>query len=326
MELVGCAHLGALLAQAYWLLAIGVTLVAACWTPAADLSRYGKLRGQSAAGEGKKGHKGFVQRTRAWMVPKRYFAHFYAVCWRWAVMLTVATYSRWDAVVQQWAEGLISDQGVLREFTGLAVCASDWHPPVVTGWQRSTTMLVLLALQGLRRVHEEDRLFRPNPNAQMHIFGYIIGITFYLAFGWSIVVESSLYRPVDEFYDADSEVWNPVFWLGVALFALGMYEQHQTHRILAGLRPTESTAASGCSVYRVPQGRLFALVSCPHYFLEMLIYLGFALMDSVNLSLWLAFVFVCLNLGLTALRSHAWYKAKFDDYPAERKAVVPFIL
>jgi len=32
------------------------------------------------------------------------------------------------------------------------------------------------------------------------------------------------------------------------------------------------------------------------------------------------------NLGPRALYTHRWFKKNFDDYPAERKAVIPYIL
>jgi hypothetical protein len=31
------------------------------------------------------------------------------------------------------------------------------------------------------------------------------------------------------------------------------------------------------------------------------------------------------NLGVTAVETHKWYKEKFEDYPASRKAIIPFL-
>jgi len=38
------------------------------------------------------------------------------------------------------------------------------------------------------------------------------------------------------------------------------------------------------------------------------------------------FVFTFANLFPRAIRAHKWYRAKFPDYPKDRKAVVPFIV
>ena len=32
-----------------------------------------------------------------------------------------------------------------------------------------------------------------------------------------------------------------------------------------------------------------------------------------------------LNLGFTARQTHAWYRRKFEDYPAKRWAILPYV-
>ena len=32
-----------------------------------------------------------------------------------------------------------------------------------------------------------------------------------------------------------------------------------------------------------------------------------------------------LNLWIVAIDTHKWYKAKFEDYPLSRKAIIPFV-
>jgi len=36
--------------------------------------------------------------------------------------------------------------------------------------------------------------------------------------------------------------------------------------------------------------------------------------------------FTAANLVPRAIANHRWYRRQFDDYPAERRAVVPFVL
>jgi 3-oxo-5-alpha-steroid 4-dehydrogenase 1 len=76
--------------------------------------------------------------------------------------------------------------------------------------------------------------------------------------------------------------------------------------------------------YGIPQGRLFRLVSCPNYMGELIEWSGWAL---ATMS-WPGLVFVlwsAANLVPRAIKHHAWYRATFADYPASRKAVVPFV-
>ena len=36
-------------------------------------------------------------------------------------------------------------------------------------------------------------------------------------------------------------------------------------------------------------------------------------------------LFVILVLGLSARQMHSWYHNKFDDYPNNRKRIIPYI-
>ncbi|BEI91876.1 uncharacterized protein CcaverHIS019_0406960 [Cutaneotrichosporon cavernicola] len=109
--------------------------------------------------------------------------------------------------------------------------------------------------------------------------------------------------------------------------------------------------------YRVPRGGLFALVSFPNYLCEWLEWIGLAIaaapdvfitvppLESLQLSPWVArlipssawprvllaapwaFVLAEVTSMLPrALRGHAWYQRTFAEYPAKRKAAIPWLL
>ena len=40
----------------------------------------------------------------------------------------------------------------------------------------------------------------------------------------------------------------------------------------------------------------------------------------------LEMLFVIMNISHNAIRTHKWYNEKFEDYPKQRKAIIPFIL
>lgn len=109
------------------------------------------------------------------------------------------------------------------------------------------------------------------------------------------------------------------FITGVALFALGMAMNVHADEVLRGLR------REGDRGYRIPYGGLYRWISCPNYLGEMIEWTGFALCTwSLPAA---AFVtWTVANLLPRALAHHRWYRAKFADYPAARRAVVPFVL
>ena len=132
--------------------------------------------------------------------------------------------------------------------------------------------------------------------------------------------------------DKESEVlfagnffaWNHV--LGVALFFVASVLQFQSHTILARLRK-DKTGTVVTLKHSIPRGSLFNLLSCPHYFAEILIYLSMCLIFNGRSATWLMVCcFVVLNQIIVGLFNHQWYLDTFKDYPKNRKAVIPFLL
>jgi steroid 5-alpha reductase family enzyme len=82
------------------------------------------------------------------------------------------------------------------------------------------------------------------------------------------------------------------------------------------------TRANG---YQIPYGGLFNKISCPNFFGEMVEWLGFAIL-CWSLPALSFFIWTLCNLLPRALDHHRWYKKQFPDYPADRKAVVPYLL
>lgn len=105
---------------------------------------------------------------------------------------------------------------------------------------------------------------------------------------------------------------------GAALFALGMGINLQADTMLIRLR------ANGDGGYRIPRGFLFERVSSPNLFGEMLEWTGFALM-AWNLAALSFAVWTVANLLPRAKHHHDWYRARFPDYPPQRKVVFPYL-
>lgn len=112
---------------------------------------------------------------------------------------------------------------------------------------------------------------------------------------------------------------DPRFALGVALFGGGLAVNITADRTLRRLR------APGDTGYRIPHGGLYRWVSCPNYLGEIVEWFGWALAAWSPAGLAFA-VYTTANLAPRAIDHHAWYRERFVDYPAERRALVPYVL
>ncbi len=109
------------------------------------------------------------------------------------------------------------------------------------------------------------------------------------------------------------------FLIGLIIFTAGMITNIRADNKLLKLRkPGENT-------YKIPQGGLFKYISCPNLFGEMLEWTGYAILSWNPAALSFA-IWTFANLFPRALAHHRWYHQKFENYPSERKAVIPFIV
>ena len=111
----------------------------------------------------------------------------------------------------------------------------------------------------------------------------------------------------------------PWFVIGVITMIVGVSININSDNILRNLR------APGETGYRIPRGGLYRWISVPNYFGEIVEWTGLAIAAHTPATLSFA-LFTTANLLPRALAHHKWYKEKFADYPADRKAVIPFIL
>lgn len=111
---------------------------------------------------------------------------------------------------------------------------------------------------------------------------------------------------------------DPRFIGGCLLFVAGALINKQSDRVLRGLR------APGETGYKIPRGALYEWVSCPNYFGELLQWTGFAIASWSIAGAAFAAV-TAGNLIPRAVENHRWYREKFEDYPAQRRAVIPFL-
>ena len=114
-------------------------------------------------------------------------------------------------------------------------------------------------------------------------------------------------------------LWDPRFLIGFLLFWAGLFINWKHDSILISLRK------KGDSGYRIPFGGLFKFVSCPNHLGEIVEWLGYAVMIWA-LPAWSFAIWTAANLIPRTLSHHRWYKEHFDDYPKNRKAVIPYLI
>lgn len=113
---------------------------------------------------------------------------------------------------------------------------------------------------------------------------------------------------------------DPRFVAGAALFATGFAINVRADSVLFRLRRPGQTG------YAIPRGGLYERVSCPNYLGELIEWTGWAVLTWSLAGLSFA-VYTAANLVPRALAHHRWYRTTFGaDYPARRKALIPFVI
>ena len=113
--------------------------------------------------------------------------------------------------------------------------------------------------------------------------------------------------------------YSPFFIVGFIIFLLGAIINNQSDTILINLRKGSETG------YKVPYGGLFKYVSCPNHLGEIIEWIGFAILTcslpTLAFALW-----TMANLIPRSIEHHKWYIKKFQDYPNNRKAIIPYLI
>ncbi|GAA0174044.1 dehydrogenase [Lithospermum erythrorhizon] len=105
---------------------------------------------------------------------------------------------------------------------------------------------------------------------------------------------------------------------GIAIFVVGIGGNMYHHYLLSTLR------SGGEKEYKIPKGGLFNLVICPHYLFEIVGFIGITCIAQTTY----AFSFTCGTILYLMGRSYStrdWYRSKFEDFPKNVKALIPFI-
>ncbi|XP_033111074.1 polyprenol reductase-like [Anneissia japonica] len=268
-----------------------------------DLSMYGKVM----SARNKTIIENLIQ------VPKSYFKHFYLTS------VIANGYLLWTLVNVYFLNGHIPSWYLwcLNKLTYYPV-----NNPTVS--HLSVILMVsIIVVQGLKRFIECITLSKYS-KATMNVAHYILGLTFYFFSGLTVLSEApDLSKPVP--FSGPVELFHGLRWYhiaAVALYTWSSIHQYNVHKIFANLRKSDKDK----NVHKIPYGDWFLYVSCPHYFFEILIYTAGILMLGFQHRMWyMLYAFVVTNQVAASYTVHQWYRTKFEDYPKDRMAVIPFI-
>lgn len=142
----------------------------------------------------------------------------------------------------------------------------------------------------------------------------LMGLTFNLVNGFII----GYYLGNFKIYDREWLSSIP-FITGTIIFFAGLTINWWSDGILIGLRKY------GERGYKIPEGKLFHYVSCPNLMGEIIEWCGFAIL-TWSLPGLAFFIWTFCNLVPRAISHHKWYNEKFENYPKNRKAVIPYVI
>lgn len=114
---------------------------------------------------------------------------------------------------------------------------------------------------------------------------------------------------------------SPQFIVGFLIWAAGALINIHSDDTLIKLRKPGETA------YKIPRGGAFELVSGANFVGEIVEWYGWAIAGGFRyFGTGAAFaVFTMFNIAPRACATHRWYVEKFEDYPKDRKRLLPFI-
>ena len=109
------------------------------------------------------------------------------------------------------------------------------------------------------------------------------------------------------------------FFIGLSLFFVGMFINIRSDYLIVGLRKRMGPG------YHLPNKFLHKYVSSPNYFGEIIEWIGWAIL-TWSISGLVFLLWTIANLFPRAIAHHKWYQEKFENYPKNRKAIIPGII
>ncbi|KAH7661634.1 3-oxo-5-alpha-steroid 4-dehydrogenase (NADP(+)) protein [Dioscorea alata] len=164
----------------------------------------------------------------------------------------------------------------------------------------------------------------------LHFFKRVFEVVFIHQYSGQMTLKYAIAGTMNDFLNTVSLLYaqyltqdtpEPSFDLksvGILLFLIGITGNFYHHYLLSKLRKKNDKG------YKIPTGGLFSLVICPHYLFEIIDFLGIALISQTLYSFtWFSGALVYL-MG-RSYSTRKWYLSKFENFPGDVKALIPFV-
>lgn len=269
-----------------------------------DVFRYGKT------------HKSDNRNSLIQMIeiPKHYYSHYYIFTLLYGSIL-------WFLAIGVYFLEVPAPQFVLSflDFVGTVNRSES------TSAEGAFIALTLLLVQAARRLYE-CLYVNVKSKARMNLLHHIAGFVHYFCVPTGMLLEAPGFQQEKrgfQWMHVQFMIQNITVtqWIAVAVFFWAGYHQFKAHKILSNLRK-----GKGSSSYSIPRGDWFEYVSCPHYTAEVILYGCFSVILGLKHQTGvLVFIWVLINQTIASLMSHFWYQDKFENYPKQRKSIIPFV-
>ena len=186
-----------------------------------------------------------------------------------------------------------------RWFSSFYLCALILI--IILSSNRIQPMLLFLGIHVYRRFFETLLIMPYSDDSKMHITHLLMGYTFYMA-----VTLAYFSQPINRISSQ---------WVAIFLILNGL--QMDAHFVLGTLRKDSSSHS------KIPRVRMFKYMLCPHYLIEILLYVHFCSL-SPNILTLSCLLFVTTNLAISSRLTAVWHKRKFGE--DDRFALIPHFL
>ncbi|XP_004516219.1 uncharacterized protein [Cicer arietinum] len=178
--------------------------------------------------------------------------------------------------------------------------------------------------------HQSFRSTILQSSVTFHFFKRLVEVLFVHKYSGSMALDSAIPITLSYFLSAATMIYTQQLTLdlpepqinllypGIVLFVVGVIGNFYHHYLLSKLR------GKGEKEYKIPKGGLFGFVICPHYLFEIIEFYGFSFISQTlyALSFTIGTTFYLLGRSYATRR---WYLSKFEDFPKNVKAIIPFL-
>ncbi|XP_017480562.1 PREDICTED: polyprenol reductase [Rhagoletis zephyria] len=250
-------------------------------------------------------------------IPKSWFKHFYIFAFSWSLLALVLVLKGFIAKAE-------APEMVLTFLDFMA--GGQANRSVQVDSTCALVATVLMTMQCGRRFYETNFVQIFSKNSRINWSHYLVGYIHYFGAILALLANTQGFVRGTQPSPFSLKQISLVQYLCIFIFHFSWTQQYKSNMILVNLRKDAKSGEIKTEQHLLPTGGFFNMISSPHMFFEIVMYVA-VLGLMLNSTTWLLiFIWVFSNQLMNALLTHKWYKENFKNYPKTRKALIPFIL